>query len=207
MDYILQKRRATSVEISRAFQTSAANVRHHLAILEDQGLIECVGRIRSTGKGRPACIYHPSYRFAGQNLEMLSSALLEVFRTGDEQPKTDQRLTQLASAMSKLMGVSDEIVLDANSPASGLMPRLSHLMEKLNRCKYEARWEARSGRPQIIFENCPFKPLIEAYPELCFLDSMILAYCLKTPAVQIQKMSTGSSEVQVCRFEIGSTRV
>ena len=115
LEYISQKRRVTSIEISRAFQMSPANARHHLAILEEQRLIESVDQKTSGFKGRPARIYQPAFYLAGHNLEILSSALLEISQIGNERHKQD--LVPLAELMVNKMG-------EANHSQKKLAPLL-----------------------------------------------------------------------------------
>lgn len=93
-------------------------------------------------------------------------------------------------------------------------PRQADLMivsgtvtKRLIEFHYLARWEAHRGRPHLIFENCPYKPLIHEHPELCAVDVLIIEFFLQTPVVQTQKLTIESSGVQVCRFLIGQQRV
>ena len=46
VDYLQNNRIASSIEISRALMVTAANIRHHLRILEDTGVVEVVGKLR-----------------------------------------------------------------------------------------------------------------------------------------------------------------
>jgi predicted ArsR family transcriptional regulator len=205
LDYISQKRRVTSIEISRAFQMSPANARHHLAILEEQRLIESVDQKTSGFKGRPAHIYQPAFYLAGHNLEILSSALLENSQIGNERQKQD--LAPLAELMVNKMGGSEPSPKEARPPVGGLASKLNRLTKRLIEFHYQARWEAHLGRPHLIFENCPYRPLIHEHPELCALDALIIELILQTSVVQTQKLTIDSSGNQVCRYLIGQQRV
>ena len=56
-DYLEQHGPVTIQEITRAMHMTAANARHHLNILIEQGVVEGVGERAAQGKGRPSLLY------------------------------------------------------------------------------------------------------------------------------------------------------
>jgi predicted ArsR family transcriptional regulator len=77
LEYIRNHRAATVAELSLVLQTSPSNIRHHLSILQEQGAIEVIGERPADGKGRPMKVFALAERYLGNNLDLLTSALLE----------------------------------------------------------------------------------------------------------------------------------
>ncbi len=199
LDYVLQKRRATSSEISRVFQMTPANARYHLEILEQERLLEAVNSKENIGKGRPTRVYFPSRKLTGHNLDVLTAAMLDIIRCG---VGYEQKLVSLAESMCSRMEKpgNDE---DVGSSSQSMTSRLNRLANDLNNYNYMVRWEARSGCPHIIIENCPYFAIIQEFPELCQLDSLLIENHLKVPVKQIQKLIVDKSGIEVCRFLVG----
>jgi predicted ArsR family transcriptional regulator len=207
LEYISKKRRVTTIELSRVFQMSQANARHHLAILEEQGLIEGFDHKLDGRKGRPARIFSPSRNATGQNLDILASALLNLLKESENHPEFEIRLEKLARSMFELIEEPDSKSSQSYSPIGSMTNHLNRLTKHLNNCHYMSRWEARPSSPHLIFENCPYLAIINEYPELCKVDTLIIGNFLNKSIVQIQKLALDSSGLQVCRFSIGNQRV
>lgn len=202
LDYIRQKRRVTSQEISLAFQMSPANARHHLAILEEQGLVSAVDQKIKPGKGRPVRLFQLSYQISGQNFEILASALLQAIQDRREDPDQCPSLAAISAAMSNRIGEPEIQHDNLGKSLSTKTARLNGTIKALNHHHYQSHWEARSGNPQILLGNCPYLPLVKDHPELCALDTQILENLLQTQVKMIQRMSFDSTGIQLCRFEI-----
>ena len=78
VDYLQTNRTATPIELSRALQVTAANIRHHLKQLTQNGLVEIVGTQPVRGRGRPMKLYSLTENALQHNLEGLASALLNT---------------------------------------------------------------------------------------------------------------------------------
>lgn len=206
-NYIEQKRTATTADISHVFQMSPANVRHHLSILIDQGLIEGIRKKPGEGKGRPAWIYTPARRLAGQNLGLLASTLLNLVKEREISNRYEQIISDLAFRMEKKM---EEIYMGSEGlhlPISNLTNRLNQLIQVLNHFHYVARWEAHPENPQLILGNCPYAEIIEEHPELCMMDAGLIQSKLGVPVTITQKRIPDSSGLPFCRFLIRTQHV
>ncbi len=167
----LKKTRAASArEIARALKMSAPNVRHHLSVLTSDGRVEHVAVNNREGRGRPEKLYSLSQAAMGDNLSVLTNAIL----------------TEAASILN-FEAVASRI-LDSNQFADrSITKRLVLLVEKLNEMHYQARWEAGADGPRVIFGRCPYAKVIDGHPELCNMDVVLLKQAFGRPVLQSVK--------------------
>lgn len=182
--YFSKSRTASTREISRALKMSAATVRHHLRVLASDGRLELSAARGRDGRGRPEKIYALPRAALGDNLSMLSDALLTEAGSRIQMEALAKRLTGQTSFASQ-----------------PLARRLNLTIEKFNQMNYHARWEAGLEGPRIIFSHCPYAAILEKHPELCRMDSAMLKELMGQPASQIFRMGTEGSTV--CVFVIG----
>ena len=187
LDYLQSNRAATPVEMSRALQVTAANIRHHLRILRAAGLVEVVGTRPVRGRGRPRKLYSLTAQALQDNLAALSGALLAVLL--EDAPDTEAALRRVAAAM---LG-------DCHPPASA-HARLNRAVERLNDFQYHAAWEASPAGPRVILRNCPYAPILKSHPELCRLDAALLAMLLVSPVEQTARLARSPEGAPHCAF-------
>lgn len=186
LTYLDKSHTASSREIARALQMSAAAVRHHLRVLVSDGRLELVaarGQGRA-GRGRPGKVYSLPAAALGDNLSALSDALL----------------TEAGSGLP-VESLARHLVGEANIAGQPLAKRLNLTVEKLNQMNYHARWEAGPAGPRLIFGHCPYAAIIERHPELCRMDEAMLSQWMGQPAAQLFK--TGKESSSVCVFAMG----
>jgi len=171
-------------EIARALKMSAANVRHHLRVLVSDGRLEVVPVGEHDRRGRPEKLYTLPRAALGDNLSMLSDALLA-------EAGVKVRVEALAK---RIIGKSDF----AHQP---IVKRLNLVVEKLNQMKYHARWEAGRMGPRLILGHCPYAAIIEKHPELCKMDAALLEELTGESAEQLSQI--GREKSQACVFVIG----
>ena len=75
--YLIKQPGTSAIQIGRALKISAASIRHHLSILITDGRVVTIGETRNKGRGRPVKIYRLSEKLLGDNLSLLSCALLK----------------------------------------------------------------------------------------------------------------------------------
>ena len=183
----LRKTRASSArEIARALKMSAPNVRHHLAVLCSDGRVEFTAVNNREGRGRPEKLYSLSQAALGDNLPALANALLT---------EAGRKLNVDAVA-SHILDSSQFVNLPVTK-------RLVLLVEKLNEMHYQARWEAGAEGPRVIFGRCPYAKVIDGYPELCKMDTVVLGISLGRPVIQLQKSEVGTRGLCPFLFQVG----
>lgn len=203
------QRQATSAEIARALGLPAANVRYHLKILEDEGVLQVIGNRRPPGRGRPKRIYATSRQASMHNYDLLCSVLLSQnleSLAADEAPRflrqIAERLLQTSSVAECDRPSPEPAAGSISTPGKALASRLVAAVQRLNQLHYQARWEAHPTAPRIIFAHCPFRKLVERHPELCQLDAAMLHSLLNTPVAQLEKLAQDRRGVVRCVFSL-----
>jgi predicted ArsR family transcriptional regulator len=183
--YIQSQRAVTAGDISRALRMTPANARHHLDILEQEGLVQTAGVRPAEGRGRQAKIYTMSQPAQGNNLAGLAHALLEEIPPG-----AAQRLAE------RLVGPQPK--------PRHLTLRLAALAQRLNELHYQARWEARASGPIVLLENCPYAAIIDLHPELCQMDAALLEEMLGSQVEQRARLERDRRGGRFCMFQVKS---
>jgi len=182
--YFNKTRFASAREIGRALQLSPATVRHHLRVLASDGRLELTVVHGLDRKGRPEKVYGLPRSALGDNLALLSEALLTEAGTG-----------------AQMEALAQHLIGNSNFVGQPLAKRLNLTVEKMNQMSYHARWEAGSEGPRIIFSHCPYAAIIENHPELCRMDASMLKEWMGQPASQLSKI--GKEGSSVCVFAVG----
>jgi predicted ArsR family transcriptional regulator len=78
--------------------------------------------------------------------------------------------------------------------------RLALAIERLNTLHYQARWEAHAQGPRVIFELCPYTPIIARHPELCRMDKFLLQELLGLEVSLSAKLELNTRGLPFCMF-------
>jgi len=190
--YIQEKQIATVDELSKVFRVTPANIRHHLAILIEQGSVEVIGQQSVGSRGRPAQLYSTIKQIKQNNLDQLTNVLLLELL---DNLSVDQKIALLRNIAQRLC--SGFRYGKANPTL-----RLYSAVQFLNRMKYQVHWEAHIEFPRIMFGHCPYETIIDQNPELCQMDTYLLEYLLEIPTKQISKLVPTSRGLAQCIFRI-----
>jgi len=194
--YLGKVRLASVAELSRALNFTHADIRYHLhdLISENQVSWLPIGMIKSiTGRGRPARQYFLTMQAKQDNLARLTLAVLKNYLpdTNSELVR-NKKFRQLAATLSPPF----------TPPSANITIRLKKLIQWLNENHYQARWEARSSGPCILFENCPYIKILAQFPELCELDRAILSYQTGEEVTLVETIDPQKSEIKACLFTL-----
>ena len=187
LDYLQANPIVSAVTLSRSLQVTAANVRHHLNLLLDQGLVEVIGQEPARGRGRPTKLFGLTPGATKNNLADLASAALRTCYS------TPLSADQLATLVDHLIGELDDF-----SPNP--VQRLNQVVTKLNQWHYHARWEASADGPRLILGHCPYLPILPEHPELCQMDALLLSKLVDLPVEQISKLERNPGGAPHCIF-------
>jgi predicted ArsR family transcriptional regulator len=205
LEYIQANKAVTSAELRLALKTTEANVRRHLSILLEQGLIEVIGERSPQGKGRPARIFGPSAQMTGSNLGLLAAALFEeVLPALSPEEKRDflERLARRIEADMPGRDESAQAIGNATVRSERLTARLYAAVQRLNAAHYQARWEARADGPRMVLGHCPFAAINQKHPEICQVDAHVLEILTGGSAEQIKRLAKDSRGAVYCMFRI-----
>ncbi len=169
--YLKKQRAAAAGQIARALNLSAANVRHHLSVLQaDERVVE-VGRMPGPGRGRPLKLYALSPKIQGDNLALLLDRVLTLW-LGKLSPRHKRQALQELARL---------LVPPEAEGSAHLTKRVSKVVARLNDLHYQAHWEAGAEGPRLLFGRCPYAAIIEKHPELCRMDEALLGSGLGHP--------------------------
>lgn len=185
LDHLEQRGPATPKQLAQAFGMSAANLRRHLSILEQRGLVQAVAQRPQPGRGRPEQVFALTRAAEPAGVEQLARALLTQLGPA---PRPAQ-LRQVAAALAPAADLP-------SSPARRLVaaiPRLAPL-------GYKPHWVARPQGPEVVLGRCPYADLVADHPVLCRLDQEILAQLLGQPVEQTAKLQPDANGQAVCVF-------
>ncbi len=197
-DYVRSQRSVTAGDISRALGMTPANARHHLNILQELDLIVATTHRKRAGKGRPARVFRLSEKVSGNNMGLLAAILLEEFYPQAEAENQASRKQKIAKKLAQVSEVQD---IPLNQAA-----RLFHAVQRLNQIHYQARWEARSSAPRLIFSNCPYLEISETMPVICEIDAALIQELTGLPASLKEKLAHDSRGGIFCSFQLGGVR-
>jgi predicted ArsR family transcriptional regulator len=188
LDHFRKHQTASVRELSQFMGMTGANIRHHLAVLESNDLIEIVGQ-RNEGRGRPLNVYGLSRRVQGDGLDRLAAALLDIWLGG---ASDEIQAAGLQSVAERLAGVTDVKV--------PVMKQLVRTVERLNELQYQARWEASAAGPRLILGHCPYAAIVANHPELCRMDALLLETRLGPSVEQTAKLQLNDKGLPFCAF-------
>lgn len=192
LDYLSKQQTSSAGELSRALGMTGANMRHHLAMLESDGVIELIGK-RREARGRPVNIYALSRRLLGDGLGNLAVAAFAVWLR--DTPEAF-RETGLRSLAQQLAGVG------FSGPPVPMPRRLARTVDRLNDLHYRARWEAGAEGPRLILGYCPYVAILADLPELCCMDAFLLEQCIGQPVEQTAMLQPNLNGFPFCTFQL-----
>ncbi len=186
---------SAAAEIGQALSMSAANIRHHLHVLDQAGLVEFTKFLPPNGRSHPIYRYHLTSRSQLNNLDILADILLQELSMRSTSVDFDLLLHSVANHLMNRM--------DFHSTANRhLTPRLTETVLCLNEFNYQSRWEARSPSPLFIFGHCPYFIILDRHPEMCQMDQFLLEKLIQTPVKQSAQVGKGSPPSPICSFAI-----
>lgn len=190
LEYLERHQRATANELSRALKVTAANIRHHLTILKEDGWIEISGTRAPQGRGRPTQVYNLSPERQTDHLLGLTCALLD-------QIPPEGRAAVFSSIARNLTSTAPPLPAEYH-----LTRHLIRAIHSLNEMHYRAKWEAHVTAPRIRLGHCPYAAILKEHPEICELDAILLEYLLHRPVRQIARRGNSPTGRPFCLFEI-----
>jgi predicted ArsR family transcriptional regulator len=186
LEYLGNHAYASAEDLFLLLSKTRANIQYHLKQLENSGIICVVTPIKEkANRGRPRRYYALSLTERPNNLAQLAHAILVANQAGCQQQSEYYK------------AIAHQILHLPDLPSSGTT-RLNRLIKELSSRGYQARWEAHSSGPEILFRNCPYAALLPDHPELCLIDKTLLEENLG--ASFIQQFRIDLPRVPACRF-------
>lgn len=161
----------TNLRKRRGDNITSVTVRHHLARLQEEGLVSEPVMNHRSSPGRPQHIYELTNQgtsFFPNNYEEITSQLVSKISN-----------TLPASTVNVIIeGIADDMAKTAIIPEGNLRERLDAVVEFLNTKGYEANWETSSAGYLLHTQNCPYHIAAQSNESLCQLDMRLVSKML-----------------------------
>jgi len=204
LEYIRSRKVIGVAELSRVLKMTPANARHHLSILQQEGLVQVVGQTAPEGKGRPAQLFSLSEQVQSHNLDRIAAAALDELLVGLEPMEIEQVIGRLALRLSRVLQSGDhkdgEALPVARPAGRSLTQAILFAVQRLNELQYQARWEAHAQAPRLILGHCPYAAILADHPELCRMDARLLELMLGRKASQATRLAPDPQGGTFCLF-------
>jgi predicted ArsR family transcriptional regulator len=188
LDILRQERQATVEDLAERLGLTPMTIRHHLNVLQAQGLVVTAQVRRIQTVGRPRLLY------------TLTEAADELFPQGYR-----ELARYLVSEVKETMGpegtqtifrrMADRIARDAPPPVPGrsLEERLEQVSLHLKRLGFLFTWTKTDEGFLLTNTNCPYRRVAQEHAEVCVMDMMLLRRLLGVDPKQISHMREGAS--------------
>jgi DeoR family suf operon transcriptional repressor len=161
----------TCLRKRRGDKITSVTVRHHLARLQEEGLVSEPMMSHRSSPGRPQHIYELTNQgtsFFPNNYEEMTAQLLG---------KMSNTLPEAAVNVI-IEGIADDLANSATIPEGNLRERLKAVVEYLNSKGYEATWETDGEGYILHTQNCPYHLAAQSNESLCQLDMRLVSKML-----------------------------
>lgn len=186
--------RCTVNDLAGASGVTPVSVRHHLANLQAEGLIQSE-ELRH-GVGRPRLVYSLS----DNGLEQFPSRYYHLIQRLLSEIKVNMPEGQVNTLLS---GVAQTMAHDYAAELARLpVPqRLARLVQLLNEEGFDADIQ-RQGDTLLIRElSCPYFRMGQQHPEVCTIDESFIATALSLPVERVTCLLDGDVH---CTFSVAS---
>lgn len=205
LEILKERGEATVAELAEALEMAPVSVRHHLDILQGDGLI-CVDRHERKGSvGRPQQVYvltQAADAYFPNNFAGLAASLVDQIKRVLPPDQCSRAFRAMAHAIAREMAAPP---VDAGEPASAacIEARLDRVTAFLNERGYLSRWEAAGTAPADGYllhkHNCPYAGVSDHHPELCLMDETLVADLVGLPCQRIDSMAHNG---RACTYQI-----
>lgn len=169
LEILKTQSQATVSDLAEALQMAPVSVRHHLDVLQSQDLVT-TQTVHKRTVGRPEQVYlltSEANKHFPNNFQGLSAVVLDELKKHLTTAELQAMFHALAErtaqyAPRRATGQSDE-------------EHLEEITDFLTANGYLAFWE-RSGDNLVLHTcNCPYAGVAELHPELCRMDTLLVA--------------------------------
>lgn len=173
IEIIKENGAATVAELASQLDIAQVSVRHHLDILIGEDLVQAEGVRRHDGAGRPSQVYRLTPQAAQlfpQRHDAIAEGLLEQVKAA--LPAEQVRTFFLRMAHQTANEAPTAL------PEQTLAERLDEVVAFLTEKGYNARWETKDGRYELLTCNCPYAGMADRHHELCLMDQELMTALL-----------------------------
>jgi len=183
---LLRKPKSAINDLASAVGINPISVRHHLANLQMEGLVE--SQEERHGVGRPRLVY----LLTDEGMEHFPTRYLRL---------TTRLITQMKETIpgpmvTKLFGqIAEDLANEYVNDIKGLNmeERLDFVKDILAQEGFTVEWEKKGKHYEIHEISCPYYQIGIAHPEVCTVDQTLISKMLALPANKVQCILNGNS--------------
>ncbi len=188
LEILKEEREATVDDLASRLELTPMTIRHHLNVLQAQGLV-VTSQVRRLQKvGRPRLVY------------TLTEAAEELFPQayGDLARRMIRELKQTVGPQQtrEIFGrIAEQIAAEAPPAYEGqpFEERLRQVTEYLNNMGFRFSWEKVDEGVVLANVNCPYRQISQEHGEVCAMDTMLLERLLGVEPQHTDRMRDGDA--------------
>jgi predicted ArsR family transcriptional regulator len=169
LEILKEEKQATVDDLAEQLELTPMTIRHHLNVLQAQGLVEASKVRRLQKVGRPRLVY--TLTDAADDLfpqgysELARHLVSEVKETMGPEETTDL-LRRVAFRMAREG--------PAPTPGQSFEERLDQVVNYLEGRGFIFRWEKTDEGYVLSNINCPYRQVAKEHSEVCAMDSVLI---------------------------------
>jgi DeoR family suf operon transcriptional repressor len=196
---LLTRPRSTISELSDVVGIGPISVRHHIASLQAENLVDSVEERH--GVGRPRQLFFLTESWVEQfptRYVRLTIRLLQHLKETMPEALVSNLFTQMAKDLA------NDMAEDIETGALTFQERLALIVELLRREGFSIEWE-KIGNAFLIHEmSCPYYYIGQDHPEICTVDQVLISTVLNVPAEKTSCILNGD---HICTYTIPESAI
>lgn len=189
LQILLKNHRCTIVELAEAVEINPISVRHHIAKLQAEGLVD--SEEERHGVGRPRQVFFLTEsgleEFPTRYLR-LTVRLLEQLKENLPPKMVDQLFSQIAADLV------EEYAHAANQQGLNIEQRLELVNDLLKDEGFDLEWEKKEDQYYIREVSCPYLHVGQNHPEVCLIDQTLISTILELPTEKVKCILDGDNQ-------------
>lgn len=200
IEYLREHQSATVDELSDMLDNlTAVTVRHHLDVLQEEGLVDSPRVQHRSTPGRPKYVYQltdKAHQLFPRNLTALTNSMLDELK----QTLPDEQVNVIFEGVADRMASS----LAASPKGESFERRLDRVVDHLSDHGYEATWEKSDGGYLLHTTNCPYHGVADENDGLCGIDMRYISKLLGRVPRRTLHMQEGDA---TCSYLVAAAEV
>lgn len=191
---LLENQQCTINDLAEAVGINPISVRHHIAKLQADGLVDSIEERH--GVGRPRRLYYLTddglERFPTRYIQM-SNRLLDQIKT----QMSPQEVRSLFASMAETLIEKEKDRTEIQRLS--FEERLNLVQKLLMREGFTVEWQRVDDEYHIREINCPYLQVGQQHPEICAMDQTLISAVLNVPNEKVSCILDGD---QLCTYII-----
>lgn len=192
IEYLKEHGRASVQDLAVATELTSMTIRHHLTILETDGLVNSEKERGHVGRPRHVyCLTDKALSLFPERYDELAGRLLEGLKDLGAKREITEVLERMAAQITD--DYREELA------DRSFEERLDLLIDVLGKEGFLASWEKREGEYVLREYSCPYFLVGQEHPEICRVDWQVITTILNAP---VKRQSCMLHEDSNCTFHI-----